>query len=280
MFNKIKKSLVIGLSFLTALNASAKEQERIISVGGDVTEIIFALGADNLLVARDLTSQLPAKAEKLPNIGHGKLNVEGILALKPTRMIFSSIFFPRGATLEQLKDAGIKMDTVPYETSNPMKVVDNIKTIGKIVGKERKAKLLARDYQRNLAKVKTSPLNIKVLYLYRHPGLSAAGNKSVPGGIIKYIGAKNALPNADTEREIKISQEGLIASDPDLVILPEGMGDFDTVLKSVPGLALTKAGKNRNYVMVNSISTRLFSISSPAEMLKIRQAAEKVSKAK
>ena len=47
------------------LVAFAATQEKIVTLGGDVTEIVFALGAQSSLVARDSTSQWPQAANDL-----------------------------------------------------------------------------------------------------------------------------------------------------------------------------------------------------------------------
>lgn len=65
--------------------------ERVVSIGGDVTQIIYALDAQSQLVARDSTSLRPAQAARLPDVGYMRqLNAEGILALKPTLVIASA----------------------------------------------------------------------------------------------------------------------------------------------------------------------------------------------
>ena len=58
--------------------------ERLVTLGGDVTEIVYALHAEESLVARDSTSSWPPAAQKLPDVGYlRQLNAEGILALRP-----------------------------------------------------------------------------------------------------------------------------------------------------------------------------------------------------
>lgn len=89
------------------LSNSSIAKERIISIGGDVTEIIYALNAEQDLVGRDSTSLIPEQVKKLPDIGYMRqLNTEGILALKPTKVITTSVAQP-SIVLEQLKAAGV-----------------------------------------------------------------------------------------------------------------------------------------------------------------------------
>ncbi|HEX2336341.1 MAG TPA: hemin ABC transporter substrate-binding protein, partial [Hyphomicrobiaceae bacterium] len=59
------------------------DASRILSVGGDITEIIYALGADARLVGVDSTSQFPAKALKdKANVGYMRaLSIEGVISV-------------------------------------------------------------------------------------------------------------------------------------------------------------------------------------------------------
>ncbi|MFP3787446.1 ABC transporter substrate-binding protein, partial [Burkholderia sp. SIMBA_024] len=73
------------LALALALPFTAAAAERIVSIGGDVTEIAFALGAGDEIIARDSTSLQPEAVKPLPDVGYMRqLNAEGILALKPT----------------------------------------------------------------------------------------------------------------------------------------------------------------------------------------------------
>lgn len=91
--------------------------ERVVSIGGDVTQIIYALDAQQQLVARDSTSLRPALATRLPDVGYMRqLNAEGILALKPTLVIASAQAKP-SLVLQQIAQAGVRVVTVSGENS-------------------------------------------------------------------------------------------------------------------------------------------------------------------
>ena len=64
----------------------AVDTSRILSIGGDVTEILYALKADGKIIAVDSTSQFPAEALKQkPNVGYLRaLSAEGVLSTNPT----------------------------------------------------------------------------------------------------------------------------------------------------------------------------------------------------
>lgn len=84
---KLTQSFVVLLACCTSGISVA--QERIVSAGSAVTELMLALGAEKQLVAVDVTSEVPDSLS-LPTIGyHRRLAAEGLLALNPTQLIGS-----------------------------------------------------------------------------------------------------------------------------------------------------------------------------------------------
>ncbi|MCE9941908.1 heme/hemin ABC transporter substrate-binding protein, partial [Serratia liquefaciens] len=150
------KLWIIGL---LALPFSLCATERVISIGGDVTEIVYALGAQQALVARDSTSLQPPQATALPNVGYMRqLNAEGMLAMKPTLVIASMLSQPSMA-LQQVEQAGVKVVTV---TGKPeLNAIDEkITAIAAILGREKEGKALQAALDRQLAAVPTNPLPV------------------------------------------------------------------------------------------------------------------------
>ncbi len=77
---RMKRWLILLAAFPLLVSAAA---ERIVSLGGDVTEVVYALDAQRQLVAKDSTSTWPAAAQSLPDVGYiRQLNAEGILSLR------------------------------------------------------------------------------------------------------------------------------------------------------------------------------------------------------
>lgn len=276
--------LVKRLGFLTACSlatigqAKAEAQERWVSIGGDVTEIIYALNAEQNLVGRDSTSILPEAAKSLPDVGYMRqLNAEGILSLKPTKVISSQVAQP-SAVFEQLKAAGIQVERVPFDYS-PESIVEKIQIVGKMVGKSEQAVKLAEQFTTALKQIDTSPLNVRVLFIFNHAGANqmVAGKNTVADTGIRFIGAKNAMENG--VRFSPISQEGIVAAKPDLIVMTksgiEALGSEEKVW-ALPGVALTPAGKQHRLVVVDDLAFLAFSLTTPKELQKIRQAAEKV----
>ena len=78
-------TLLLTLAALLVLPAQAFAVERIVTLNGDFTEILFALGHDDKIVAVDASSNYPPEALELPSVGYqGRLSLEAILAHEPT----------------------------------------------------------------------------------------------------------------------------------------------------------------------------------------------------
>ena len=83
------------------------DTSKLVAIGGAVTEIIYALGEESRLVARDSTSMYPEAAMKLPDVGYMRaLSPEGVIAVNPTAILAVEGSGPADA-LSVLKSAGI-----------------------------------------------------------------------------------------------------------------------------------------------------------------------------
>lgn len=256
--------------------------ERLISIGGDVTEILYAIGAEKDIIGRDSTSTVPQIVEKLPDVGYMRqLNTEGILALKPTHIIATSVAQP-SIVLEQLQSAGVKVDRVPLQYSVEG-VVEKILKLGELTQRQPQAVELAEKFANEVKAIPNSSLDVSVLFVINRAGGNqmAAGKETVADTAIRLIGAKNAMSNA--ARFAPISQEGVIAANPDLLVLTsQSLKSFaspDDVWK-LPGLAHTNAGKHKQLVVVDDIAFMAFGLTIPQELKKMREAVEAVAKAK
>src|SRR5262245_9834795 len=114
--------LVCAGSLLLSLGASIaiaeqgaevfEDPSRIASIGGSVTEIGYALGEEDRLVARDSTSLYPEAALKLPDVGYMRaLSPEGVLSVNPTGLLVVEGSGPREA-IDVLKKASVPFITV------------------------------------------------------------------------------------------------------------------------------------------------------------------------
>ncbi|WP_024530001.1 heme/hemin ABC transporter substrate-binding protein [Serratia fonticola] len=265
-------ALCVALAFPLAAVAA----ERIVSIGGDVTEIAFALGAGDEVVARDSTSLHPAAVQTLPDVGYMRqLNAEGILALKPTLILTTELAEP-ALVLKQLGDSGVKVVRIPGDTT-VQAVPEKISVIADAINRSSQGKQLAERYQQQLAAVANTPLPVKVLFVMSHGGITpmAAGQQTAADAIIRAAGLKNAMQGFSRYRPL--SQEGVIASAPDLLLVTtdgvRSIGGQEN-LWQLPGMALTPAGKNRRVLIVDDMALLGFGLETPQALGLLRKAAE------
>lgn len=269
-------TFVIALTGLFAPLSHA--EERVISIGGDVTEIIYALGSGDKVVARDSTSLHPENVKTLPDVGYMRqLNAEGILAMKPTLVLSSELAEP-SRVLQQVAQNGVIVVRIPGTTSLDA-VPQKIEVIANALNRQSEGKQLIATYRQQLAAVKQGPLSVKILFVMNHGGTTAlaAGQNTAADAMITSAGAQNAMQGFTRYRPL--SQEGIIASAPDLLLITTDgvrtLGGMDQVWK-LPGLAMTPAGKHHQVLVVDDMSLLGFGLETPTVLATLRQAAEQV----
>lgn len=266
----------LWLIALLALPFALMAEERVVTIGGDVTEIVYALDAQQTLVARDSTSLRPALATKLPDVGYMRqLNAEGILAMRPTLVIASELAKPSLA-LQQVEQAGVRVVTVTGEPTLQA-IHKKISTVAGALHKEEEGKALDARLDSQLAAMAKKPLPVKVLFILNHSGMKAmaAGTETASDSAIRSAGLINAM--GQVPRYQPLTQEGIVASAPQLVVIGKdglkAMGDEERIWQ-LPGLALTPAGKQRNLLVVDDMALLGFGLQTPGAIGKLRKAAE------
>lgn len=272
--------LLAGLALLLPLTGFA--EQRIISLGGDVTEIVYALGAGDRLIARDTTSVFPEVANNLPNVGYlRQLSLEGILSFKPDLVLLSDAARP-APLAERLEAAGIKVARIPYEQTLAG-VELKIKAVAKALAldKEGKALLasLAAQHQQ-LAQLKTLP-HLSGIFILSHAGMGApmvAGDGSSADSLMQLAGLNNAIQGIKGYKPMSV--EGIIAAQPNTLILTEAgltaLGGKEKVWQ-LPGLQQTPAAAHKQLVVVNDLAFLGFGPRTAQSVLDLRTAMEQLA---
>ena len=191
--------------------------QRVVSLSPAVTEIIYALGAEDLLVGRTDFCVYPAEAEQIPSIGGiSNLNIEKILSLNPDLVISGSMVGKKAT--DQMDAMGTPMVCV-IEKPRFEALYDNITAIGQLVGKSKEADSL-NDVLRNRVS-QLSTLNSQLSTCYYVVGFGAGGNFTAGGNtfindIIRMAGGRNIAEDIDGW---SYSLEALMKQDPDYIIV-------------------------------------------------------------
>jgi iron complex transport system substrate-binding protein len=269
---------LLALIVALPLTAFAAPQEKIVSLGGDVTEIVYALGAESSLIARDSTSLWPKQATALPDVGYlRQLNAEGILAMRPT-LVLASVQAQPSLVLKQVEQSKVNVLSVPG--SNDLSVIDEkIRVIAQATHRVAQGEALRKSVREALAALPSTPLNKRVLFILNHGGMSAmaAGQQTGADAAISAAGLQNAMQGFS--RYQALSQEGVIASQPDLVVISQdgvkAMGGEENLWK-LPGLAQTPAGKNKQVLQIDDMALLGFSVRTPQAIQQLRDKAEQL----
>ena len=234
---------------------------RIITLFGDLTEVVYALGAQDFLVARDTASIYPPEAEDLPNLGFNQaLSPEGVLAFAPT-IIFGTPAAGPGETLDHVRNAGVEVVIIDQDDDLDAPAA-KVRTVGAALGIPRRAEALALDIERRLAAVQASigatERGPQVLFLYLRGALFqfAGGDGSPSQILIEAAGGIDAGAAAGIVGFQPLTPEAVVAADPEALLLMEGgvesVGGIDGLLR-IPGIAETRAGRARRFIIMDDL---------------------------
>jgi iron complex transport system substrate-binding protein len=260
-----KKNVWYWLACLMLLPALACAETspsalRVVALGGDITETIYELDAGSLLVGVDSTSQWPAAARQLPDVGYlRQLSAEGVLALRPQLIVANHDAGPP-AVIAQLQSAGARMELLPVSHTSA-DVVSKVRTIGHLLGRSSQAEALAvkieQQYAALAVSVKAMSKHPRVLFLMSAGAGSpmAAGRNTAAEYAIALAGGSNVVDGYTGYKPI--SAEALVSLAPDAIVLMrernEQIGGVEGVLK-LPGVLQTPAGKAKQVIFVDGQS--------------------------
>jgi iron complex transport system substrate-binding protein len=249
----------ISAGGVLAADKGNPEAKRIVSVGGTITEILYDLGAQDRIVARDSTSFYPADANSKPDVGYMRqLSAEGILGQKPDLILMEEGSGPP-PVLEILKASEVPMVVIPTPPKAD-KIGQKIRDVGAAVGLSDKAEALAKKTEDGLKAVAADVTKIsggkkKVLFVLSisNGRLMAGGADTEAGAIIEMAGGVNAAPTINGYKPL--SDEAVIASAPD-VILSMSRGDHSITpeqMFALPSMQTTPAAANKALVSMDGL---------------------------
>lgn len=270
------KKLLMLLAALPLMASAAAE--KVVTLGGDVTEIVYGLGAQSQLVGRDTTSNWPPEANKLPDVGYiRQLNAEGILSLRPTIVLASEQVQP-SMVLQNV--AGNNVNVIPVPGGyTPAAIANKVAVIAAALGKTAEGEQLQQNVAAQIAALPKTALNKRVLFLLSHGGMGTmvAGQETAADGAIRAAGLQNAMQGFAHYRAL--SQEGVIASQPDLIVISadgvKSMGGEANLWK-LPGLAQTPAGRHKQLLIVDDMALLGFGLRTPQALQDLRKKAEQL----
>lgn len=210
-----------GLFSFALFSSAVSSAERVVSIDGSLTEIIYALQAENSLVAVDTTSRYPQAATKLPDVGYMRqLSAEGILALSPTLVLASTDAGP-DSVFEQLQQAGVRVVRIRNDYSVDG-VLNKIQAVADALNKPEAGRALAGNIKQQadaaLASIPADAAPPATLFILGagNRGLMAAGSKTQADAMLALLNARNVMAYNGYK---PVSAEAVLQAGPEVVLI-------------------------------------------------------------
>nr|WP_247741807.1 ABC transporter substrate-binding protein [Endozoicomonas sp. G2_1] len=224
-----------------------------ITAGGTITEITYALGAGEQIVAVDQSSTYPLAATKLPMIGYYRdLAAEGVLS-QNADLLLALEGAGRASVLEQIKRVGVdvKVFDKPQSVDELYQLVDEI---AEVLDRQTQAKALKQQIAQSLPEQQKLGGNAVFLLSVGSRGLVAAGRETVPNLLFEYLGINNIANGQNGYKTL--GREALLTADPDFIVAAShsvaSIGGKQAFCQQ-PALALVPAAKECRLLVIDGL---------------------------
>ncbi len=259
----IKRSLY-ALIFCIAFygRAFASPPEKIVSLAPNVTEVLYALGLGDKIVAVTNFSDYPPEARLKPKIG-GIINpsIEDILTIKPDVVVMDAGLNPDG--LEgRLEKLGIKV--IVFRAERIAQLPQAIRKLGVALDVREKADKVAQKIQTGIRRIKSnaekSSLYLrgrKAVFIIWPDPLIVAGPGTPISDAINLLGWRNIASDAKTSYP-RYSLEDIIIRSPDVILIGTGHANMMEASKRLlKRLSMLDAVKKRRVYYVSDALYRI-----------------------
>ncbi|BDG70419.1 heme/hemin ABC transporter substrate-binding protein [Roseomonas fluvialis] len=245
---------VLAAVLAAPIAARAAQAGRIVSIGGSVTETVFALGAGENVVAVDSTSRFPAQVRALPQVGYMRaLAPEGLVGLRPDLVLLSEDAGPAQA-IAVLRAAGTPLATIP-EAQEPEAVMRKIAAVAAALGTDGAslAAAVRADWALLDAPIAAlQPVRAMFVLSAARGAPLVAGQGTQADAMLRSAGAVNAVSGFTGYRPL--SAEAAAQAAPEAVVMMDHAiaesGGVEALL-GMPALAVTPVARNRRILVVD-----------------------------
>ncbi|MBQ8144720.1 MAG: ABC transporter substrate-binding protein [Butyricicoccus sp.] len=223
---------------------------RVIALSAADCEIIYALGAEDVLIGRGEYCDWPAEVLDVPAVASGReTNIEQILSLDPDVLLMADMDQTE-EQVAQLENAGITVVVSDADDING--VYQSITNTGAMLGKDAEAAALEKNMKDTFSSIaETAEGHGETVYFEVSPlqyGLWAAGADTFMNEIAEMMGLTNIF--ADVSGWCEVSEEQVIQRAPDYIVtvsmyFGEGPTPVEEILsragwESIPAVADNK----------------------------------------
>jgi iron complex transport system substrate-binding protein len=235
------------------VESTVADVSRIVSLSGEFSEIIWALGLGDNLAGVDLSSVYPPDEMRvIPKVGvEFRLLAEPILALEPTVVIGDLDAQPQ-SVIDQVRGSGVPVVIFPRFAGIDAPG-EKIRAVAHILGVAGRGEALAAAVEEEiagavaLAETAATRPRVAVVYIATPDTILMLGRSTIFDGVLDALGAEDVGPEAGAEGFVPFTAEAIVTAAPEAIITAErgfdAVGGLEGFL-SLPGIAQTPAGQD------------------------------------
>jgi iron complex transport system substrate-binding protein len=238
------------------------DASRIVTLSGEFTEIVFALGLGDDVVGVDLSSVYPEEVEDLPKVGVERLLLaEPIIAQNPT-VVLGDVDATPVEVIDQVRQTGIPVVIFPrYQGVDAP--ATKIREVARVLGIPETGDELAASVQDEIdavvaatAAVDERPPAAVVYLANRGATILLLGDNTVMEGLLEAAGATDVAPAAGADGMMPLTPEALAGGAPEHIITTErgidATGGLEGFLE-IPGVGETPAAAAGNILVFEDL---------------------------
>ncbi|GGP22664.1 heme/hemin ABC transporter substrate-binding protein [Silvimonas iriomotensis] len=244
----------LWLGLVATLTHAADAPRRVVSLGGPLTEIIYALNAGDRLVGVDASSLYPPAATRLPQVGYYRaFSVEGVAALNPDLILATDQAGPPAA-LKQLQSLGKRVIVLPGDATLDA-LEQRVHGVAQALGLKDDGGKMVAQIRQQIAPLQGKAGGLKTLLVMNRTGkLEGAGTDTTADAMLQLAGARNVLA---TQKGYKpLSAEAALLLAPQAIVTTSmsitASGGLDAFL-ALPGVAGTPAARAHRVVVMDDL---------------------------
>ena len=228
--------------------AIESEPQRIVSLSASHTEMLYALGVDDRIVATDLASNFPPAAQDTVKLDSFSFNIEEVAALDPDLVIVAFDFQGEPEALAALD--------IPFLLLGPPPTIEHafsqLLNVGVAVGRAIEAVTLTEGLVAEVGRISGAAAPLRGITVFHEvdEAFYSASAESFIGDLYSRLGLVNIADAADVDGPFpQLSAEFIVDQDPEFIFL--GDADFGVTPESVaarPGWETMRAVTAGNIV--------------------------------
>jgi iron complex transport system substrate-binding protein len=277
---EITSAMVASVS---SLSEETPRYSKVIALANGSAEIIDSMGFKDILIGRDIASTDESlKSVPIVSTGH-QLVPEKIIALQPELVIIDESVGPLDA-IQTIRSTGIKVELI-NEVWSVGEISTKVGAIAELIGTPFAGQLLADEIQSTISKsaraVEGSP---RIAFVYLRGGNSIyllGGKGSGADSLITALGGVDVGAAISDTPFSAFSSESFANEDPEILLVMskglESVGGVDGLI-ALPGIAQTRAGKNRAVIAVDDSLLLSFGPRTPNLLIELADAIKQVKR--